>query len=42
MIVYIVQSKETLIIYGCFDSVEKATKYVGNSTTMVIRKTEVL
>ena len=34
--VYLCQSKDTLLIHGCFDSKEKALKYSGESQNIAI------
>lgn len=34
--VYICQDKKNLLIYGCFDSEEKAIKYANGSTNIAI------
>lgn len=40
--VYLIQSKESLLIHGCFSSMEKAKKYIEGSKTMYILEAEVI
>ena len=40
--VYIVQDKRNLVIYGCFDTEQKAEKYSNNSVNAIVRKLEVI
>jgi len=42
MTVYLLQHKETGLILGCFQTEEKATKYLNGSENVVIKKLEVL
>ncbi len=42
MTVYLLQHKETMLILGCFQTEEKAIKYVNGSENVAIKKLEVL
>jgi hypothetical protein len=41
MKVYVIQSKKTLIIHGCFSTYEKAHRYTNGASDMAIKEIDV-